>query len=116
MDAINPLLTSNSSIENTTQSQNENFGSAPVQTNDKMGERQSFDEKEVRRAVEKANRNLEQNQHDVRYQIHKETHRLMVQVIDHKTKQIISEMPPGVILDLVASFNDNRTVAIDKKV
>ena len=72
---------------------------------------------EVKQAVDKMNQQLQQDQRDVRYKVHEKTHRILVQVIDHKTEKVISEIPPSKILDMIAAFEeDNRNVAINKKV
>ncbi len=47
------------------------------------------------------------------FAVHEETHRLMVKVIDKETDEVIREIPPKEILDMVAKMQDTFSVLLD---
>ena len=52
----------------------------------------------------------------IHFQIHEETERIMVQVIEKATEEIISEIPPEKVLDLVARIEEMIGLIVDKRV
>ncbi|HBS58190.1 MAG: flagellar protein FlaG [Bacillota bacterium] len=70
---------------------------------------------ELDKAVNKLNKTADIYNHEIKFTIHEETHRIMVQVIDKQTDEVISEMPPKVILDMVATFQEMVGLLVDKK-
>lgn len=48
------------------------------------------------------------------FKIHEETNRIMVQVIDQETGEILNEIPPEKILDLVARIYELVGLLLDK--
>lgn len=71
---------------------------------------------EIEKAVNKINKTMELFSHDIRFAIHGQTHRVMIQVIDKKTDEVVSEMPPSQILDMVAAFQEMVGLIVDEKV
>lgn len=70
-----------------------------------------LDEKinEMNNITETINENLS-------FKLHDDTERLMVQVINSQTKEVIKEMPPEEILDLAAKIHEMVGLIIDEKV
>lgn len=112
IETSDPSLSVNNISSNTQQQLLQNSSSPNSLDKD---EDLKIDKEEVKQAVAKMNYQLQQDQRDVRYKIHEKTHRLMVQVIDHKTKEVLSTMPPEKILDIIASFDEQQSVAVNKK-
>jgi flagellar protein FlaG len=52
----------------------------------------------------------------IHFQIHEKTNRIMVQVIEKATDEVISEIPPEKILDLVARIEEMIGIIVDQKV
>ncbi|MDI6906157.1 MAG: flagellar protein FlaG [Thermoanaerobacterales bacterium] len=50
------------------------------------------------------------------FRIHEATKRVMVQVIDQETGEVLNEIPPEKILDLVAQIQELVGLLVDKKV
>lgn len=70
---------------------------------------------ELKEAVEKINRAAETFDVGLRFRIHEETERIMVQVIDRETNEIIREIPPEKILNLVAQIQNLIGIFIDTR-
>jgi flagellar protein FlaG len=72
--------------------------------------------KELRNAVDKLNTFLEDNKTHAEYEYHdKLRNDLMIKIIDDKTGEVIQEVPPKKILDMVAKMLEIVGVLIDKK-
>lgn len=61
-------------------------------------------QKEVVQAVEKLNKDAEATNRQVRFALHDDTHRILIEVVDKDTKQVVATFPPKQILDMMASF------------
>lgn len=73
-------------------------------------------EKDVKKAVAKLSAFLADDNTSVQYQYHsKFTNDLMITIVDKTTKQVILEIPPKKILDLVAKMMEMVGVIFDKK-
>ena len=67
-------------------------------------------------AIERANRSLEVTNTRFEFSIHEETEEIMVKVIDEATDEIIREIPPEKILDIVAKMWELVGLFIDEKI
>jgi flagellar protein FlaG len=73
-------------------------------------------ETELKNAVDKLNNFLEDNKTHAEYEYHdKFKNDVMIKIIDDKTGEIIQEVPPKRILDMVAKMLELVGVLIDKK-
>ncbi len=73
-------------------------------------------EKELKSAVDKLNKFLEDNRTHAEYEYHDKLKQdLMIKIIDDKTGEVIREVPPKKILDMVAKMLEVVGVLIDKK-
>lgn len=75
----------------------------------------TLSEQAVQKAIEKANRLVNGVGVHFQYSVHEKTRNIMVKVIDNETEEIIREIPPEKILDLVAKLQEICGVIIDEK-
>lgn len=73
-------------------------------------------EDDVRESVKDINDIVQKVKEDLSFEIHDETDRMMVKVIDRKTKEVIKELPPEEMLDLSARIHEMVGLLIDEKV
>lgn len=84
-------------------------------TPEKTGGNQ-VDELEVIRAIEHANRALEGVYTQFEFSIHEKTREIMVKVIDRDSGEVIREIPPEQILDMVAKMWELAGILVDERV
>lgn len=72
-------------------------------------------EKAVIDAVERANKVVSIANRRFEYSIHEETKQIMVKVIDVETEEIVREIPPEKILDLVATIWEMVGLIVDER-
>lgn len=80
------------------------------------GTKGELDRAQLEDALEKLTRSADLFNKGLQFQIHDETHRLIVRVIDRETEQVIREIPPERILDLVASIEAFLGLLFDERV
>lgn len=78
--------------------------------------REEVPREEVEKAAEKFNRlmNIIEKRWQVR--VHEGTHRFMVKVIDQESGEVLKEIPPEKILDMVASFTKMAGILVDERI
>jgi len=72
-------------------------------------ERKRFEEE-----LEKLNQAADLFNKKIRFEIHEDTNRIMVQILHAETGDLLSELPPKKILDLLASMEEMIGVLVDK--
>jgi len=82
----------------------------------KASEAVSIGEKVQLEVIEKANKALEGGERIFEFSIHEKTHQIMVKVIDGESKEIIREIPPEKLLDMVALFCEMAGIFVDERV
>lgn len=70
-------------------------------------------EAEVIEAIEKANQKLLLYDSRVEFSIHEQTHQIMVKI--YKNDEVIREIPPEKILDMVAKMMEMAGILVDEK-
>jgi flagellar protein FlaG len=70
---------------------------------------------DVSRYIEDTNKKLEHNDMIFQYSVHEETHQIMIKVINKQTQEVIREIPPEKILDIVANLWKIAGLIIDEK-
>lgn len=75
----------------------------------------TISEKTVIEAIEKANRAVSVAYRRFEYSIHEKTKEIMVKVIDTETDEVIREIPPEKILDLVAMIWEMAGLIVDER-
>ncbi|MBO8129203.1 MAG: flagellar protein FlaG [Peptococcaceae bacterium] len=79
-------------------------------------ENQAPTEEQLVKALEKLTRTAYIFDRMFHFLIHKESERVMVQIIDRETEEVIKEIPPEKILDIVARIQELVGLLIDEKV
>ncbi|MBO1685813.1 flagellar protein FlaG [Clostridium butyricum] len=77
--------------------------------------KENIDKKELDKSLKKLNRFLEDDSVHAEYSVHEDFRTVMIKIIDDETKEVILEIPPKKILDMVASMCKQFGL-IDKKV
>jgi len=75
----------------------------------------SLSEKTVINAIEKANKAIVFTNRQLEFSIHEKTKEIMVKVIDAETKEVIREIPPEKILDMVAKMMEMAGILVDER-
>lgn len=79
-------------------------------------QQQSYSEGQVINAIEHANNAFRMVSTRFEFSIHEDTKEIMVKVIDEKTQEVIREIPPEKILDMVAKMWELAGILVDEKV
>lgn len=66
--------------------------------------------------VDQLNKTVEVFDKRIHFQIHEATNRIMVQIIETTSEEVIKEIPPEKILDLVARIEEMIGLLVDEKV
>jgi flagellar protein FlaG len=66
-------------------------------------------------AIERANKAISIANRKFEYSIHEKTHEIMIKVIDSDTNEIIREIPPEKILDMVAKMWEMAGLIVDER-
>lgn len=72
--------------------------------------------KDVEKAADKLNKLLEDKETHVEYELYGDFKDLTVRIIDNKTKQVVQEIPPRKLIDMVNKLCEMAGVFLDKKV
>ncbi|WP_235206724.1 flagellar protein FlaG [Paenibacillus tyrfis] len=75
----------------------------------------SISEEAVVKAIQKANKALQGVEKRFEYRVHQQTGEIMVKVLNQETNELIREIPPEKLLDLVAKLQDICGIIIDEK-
>jgi flagellar protein FlaG len=81
---------------------------------DNNTKKQEYSKKDVEDAVKKINNFLKDDKTHAEYTYNEEMKTMMIKVVDEKTKEVILEVPPKKILDMVASML-RQVGLLDKK-
>jgi len=76
----------------------------------------TYDEEQIIKAIEKANKSLAVANTRIEFSIHEQTRQIMVKIIDGETDEIIREIPPEKILDMVAKLWELAGLFVDEKI
>ncbi len=72
-------------------------------------------EKVVIDAIERANRAISGGNRRFEFSVHEKTKEIMVKVVDSDTNQVIREIPPEKILDMVAKLCEMAGLIVDER-
>lgn len=75
---------------------------------------QEYSKKDLDNALKKLNNFLKDEHTHAEYSYHKEMKTMMIKIVDENTKEVILEIPPKKILDMVASMI-RQVGLLDKK-
>ncbi|TDT50617.1 flagellar protein FlaG [Fonticella tunisiensis] len=74
-----------------------------------------LDNKDLQSAVDRANRALFKNNTHLKFEIHDKTKDVMVKIVNDETGEVLKEIPPEKILDMVARLWEIAGILIDEK-
>lgn len=79
-------------------------------------EEKRFSQEEVIDIIEKANKDFVAYDRRFEFSIHEATKEIMVKVIDVTTDEVIRELPPEKVLDMVAAIWEVAGIIVDRKI
>lgn len=87
----------------------------PAQINDLEKKELPISDKAVIDAIERANRAISIANRRFEYSIHEKTKQIMIKVIDSDTDEVVREIPPEKILDIVAKMWEMAGIIVDER-
>lgn len=75
-----------------------------VDTNQNKNEKEKFTKEKLDKAVEKLNKFLEDEMTHAEYEKHEDLGTLMIKIVDDETKEVVAELPPEKVLDMIAGL------------
>lgn len=83
---------------------------------DKVGARkEETNPEDIVEVLKKANEKIKDTGKQFEYKMHDGTNQVMIKVIDTKTQEVINELPPEKLLDMVANMCEAAGLYIDEK-
>jgi flagellar protein FlaG len=73
------------------------------------------DPSEFVQTIEKANKRYEAYDKILQFSIHEDTNLIMIKIINTKTEEVIAEIPPEKILDMIAQLWEMAGLLVDKR-
>ena len=122
MDASN--VSFNTLRETTTKRETANNSQQtnPITENKSISQISDYEKKElpisenvVIEAIEKANRAISGANRKFEFSIHEKTKEIMIKVIDSDTNEVVREIPPEKILDMVAKMWEMAGIIVDER-
>jgi flagellar protein FlaG len=86
----------------------------PAEINNSQSEKENS-EKEIKNAVNKINKFLEDEGTHLQYEKHEFLNQTIIRLIDNDTNEVINEFPSKKILDMVAKMCEAAGILVDKK-
>ncbi|AEE96762.1 flagellar protein FlaG [Mahella australiensis] len=86
---------------------------------DSMGERGApwkLTRQEVEKGIEDMNKAISMLNRSLKFTVHEETGKLMVQVIEKGSNKVVAEIPPQILLDIEARIEKFIGILFDKKI
>ncbi|HPT78055.1 MAG TPA: flagellar protein FlaG [Candidatus Atribacteria bacterium] len=71
--------------------------------------------KELAKAVDTANSRLEMYNSKLEFSVHEKTGDILIRVLDLETNEVIREIPPRKIVDLIASMLEQAGLLVNEK-
>lgn len=76
----------------------------------------TLQEKAIIKAIEEANKKFNSMDKGLEFSIHEKTKQIMIKVIDKSNDEVIREIPPEKILDMVATMCEAAGLMLDEKI
>jgi len=112
----NRQMHNNSSNQSTRVNRNDNSSRKPESLREKEEYSEQELEDEVRESVKDINEIVDKVKEGLSFQIHEDTEKMMVKVVDLNTDEVIKELPPEEMLDLQARIHEMVGILIDETV
>ena len=78
--------------------------------------REEIPREKVEKATEKLNRLMGIIDKRLEFSVHEKSHRVMVKIIDQVTGEVLDEIPPKRVLDMMNSFSQMVGLMVDKRI
>lgn len=98
---VSSMTTDNIKAEHTIENTNEDNESNQKNVNN---DEQKYSKDDLDKAINKINKFLEDDKTHAEYSVHKDLGTMMIKIVDDDTKDVIVELPPEKILDMIASM------------
>lgn len=79
-------------------------------------EKRVYSEDDVQDIIEKANKEFIAHDRKFEFSIHEKTKQVMIKVLDSVTNDVIKELPPERLLDIIAGIWEVAGIMVDKKI
>lgn len=79
-------------------------------------EEKRYSEEEVIDFIEKANDQFVAYDRKFEFSIHEKTKQIMIKILDSVTNEVIREIPPEKVLDMVAGLMEMAGIIVDEKI
>lgn len=89
---------------------------SPVNHGKEQAQEQVIAKEELESRVDQLNKAMEVFNRKFRFEVHEETKRVIVQVLNSETGEVVSEIPPKKVLDMVANMEKAFGLIIDERV
>jgi uncharacterized FlaG/YvyC family protein len=76
---------------------------------------QEMDPDHFREAIEETNKRYEAYDRLLQFSVHEETRQIVIKIINTKTEEVIAEIPPEKILDMIAQLWEMAGLLVDKR-
>jgi flagellar protein FlaG len=106
----------NSNNQSTRVNRNDNSDLKPESLREKQEYSEQDLEDEVKESVKDINEIVDKVKEGLSFQIHEDTEKMMVKVVDLNTDEVIKELPPEEMLDLQARIHEMVGILIDETV
>jgi len=114
---VSRIQDSKSKIEDVEVNLQSEKGINKEEVNSKFGEKNKneLDEDTLIKMINQANKAFEAKYTRLEFSIHKETHEIVVKVYDKETNELIREIPPEKILDIIAKLWELAGIFVDER-
>lgn len=110
-----PVSSSGTNVNNQSSEVKQPEQVVQVAPNEITASESDIDEEQVIQAIESANKHLVLHNTQLEFSIHEKTKQIMVKVLDSETKEVIREIPPEKILDMVAKLWEMAGIFVDER-
>lgn len=89
--------------------------SKPVSQATEVEKKLTISDKAVMDAIDRVNKAISGSNREFKFSVHEKTKQIMVKVIDSDTKEVIREIPPEKVLDMVAQMWEMAGILVDER-
>ncbi|MEF9951642.1 MAG: flagellar protein FlaG [Clostridium sp.] len=83
---------------------------------EEIGEVVKTDKKDLENKINKANKMIDSDKTHLKFKIHEKTHDVMIKIIQSDTGEVIRELPPEKLIDMIAKICEMAGLFIDEKI
>lgn len=83
---------------------------------DEMSEAKEITKEEVEEGMEKLNEAIQAFHEELKFELHDESERMMTKIVNTKKHEVIKEIPPKELLDMLGRIKDMVGLVLDEKI